>query len=122
VAKKGSLLYLPDEPNNNKSEFVTRHLNKQGISLRDEIFLVNKDSNSFAEDALMSDIAHKFGHLVMFYSKGNIIERHWLAFDKAAGQAPASDSVMPLKPISNLAVLNIMGLSWRSGFDIVFWW
>jgi diaminopimelate decarboxylase len=75
-----------------------------------------KDQQLFAEDVLLSDIAQKFGTPCYVYSKATI-ERHWLAFDKAAGQQPHL-VCYAVKANSNLAVLNILA-KLGSGFDIV---
>jgi diaminopimelate decarboxylase len=75
-----------------------------------------KDQQLFAEDVLLSDIAQKFGTPCYVYSKATI-ERHWLAFDKAAGKHPHL-ICYAVKANSNLAVLNILA-KLGSGFDIV---
>lgn len=75
-----------------------------------------KDQQLFAEDVLLTDIAQKFGTPCYVYSKATI-ERHWLAFDKAAGQHPHL-ICYAVKANSNLAVLNILA-KLGSGFDIV---
>jgi diaminopimelate decarboxylase len=69
-----------------------------------------------AEDTLLSDIAQKYGTPCYVYSKATI-ERHWLAFDKAAGNHPHL-ICFAVKANSNLAVLNVMA-KLGSGFDIV---
>jgi diaminopimelate decarboxylase len=75
-----------------------------------------KTQQLFAEDALLSDIAQKYGTPCYVYSKATI-ERHWLAFDKAAGNHPHL-VCYAVKANSNLAVLNVMA-KLGSGFDIV---
>lgn len=75
-----------------------------------------KDQQLFAEDAQLSDIAQKFGTPCYVYSKATI-ERHWLAFDKAAGAHPHL-VCYAVKANSNLAVLNVLA-KLGSGFDIV---
>lgn len=75
-----------------------------------------KDHQLFAEDVLLNDIAAEFGTPCYVYSRATI-ERHWLAFDKAAGKHPHL-ICYAVKANSNLAVLNIMARL-GSGFDIV---
>ena len=75
-----------------------------------------KAQQLFAEDTLLSDIAQKYGTPCYVYSKATI-ERHWLAFDKAAGNHPHL-VCYAVKANSNLAVLNVMA-KLGSGFDIV---
>ena len=75
-----------------------------------------KAQQLFAEDTLLSDIAQKYGTPCYVYSKATI-ERHWLAFDKAAGKHPHL-ICYAVKANSNLAVLNVMA-KLGSGFDIV---
>lgn len=75
-----------------------------------------KDQQLFAEDYLLSDIAKQYGTPCYVYSKATI-ERHWRAFDKAAGNHPHL-VCFAVKANSNLAVLNVMA-KLGSGFDIV---
>jgi diaminopimelate decarboxylase len=70
----------------------------------------------FAEDCSVADLAKKHGTPLFVYSRATI-ERHWHAFDQAAGERPHL-VCYAVKANSNIAVLNVMALL-GSGFDIV---
>ena len=70
----------------------------------------------YAEDVAVEDIAAKFGTPTYIYSRATI-ERHWHAFDNAAGDRPHL-VCYAVKANSNLGVLNVMARL-GSGFDIV---
>ncbi|WP_220719879.1 diaminopimelate decarboxylase [Agarivorans litoreus] len=69
-----------------------------------------------AEQCSVADLASTYGTPLYVYSRATI-ERHWKAFDKAAGERPHL-ICYAVKANSNLAVLNIMARM-GSGFDIV---
>ncbi|GDY27341.1 diaminopimelate decarboxylase [Agarivorans sp. Toyoura001] len=69
-----------------------------------------------AEQCSVADLAHTHGTPLYVYSRATI-ERHWKAFDNAAGERPHL-ICYAVKANSNLAVLNVMALM-GSGFDIV---
>lgn len=75
-----------------------------------------KDQQLFAENVSLEDIAKAYGTPSYVYSKATI-ERHWHAFDKAAGDQPHL-ICYAVKANSNLAVLNVLA-KLGSGFDIV---
>ena len=70
----------------------------------------------YAEDCAVNDIAQTYQTPVYVYSRATI-ERHWRAFDNAAGELPHM-VCYAVKANSNLAVLNVMARL-DSGFDIV---
>jgi diaminopimelate decarboxylase len=70
----------------------------------------------FAEEVALLQVAKEFGTPCYVYSKATI-ERHWHAFDRAAGNQPHL-ICYAVKANSNLAVLNVMA-KLGSGFDIV---
>ena len=70
----------------------------------------------FAEQVNTNDIVQTYGTPTYVYSRATI-ERHWKAFDKAAGDHPHL-VCYAVKANSNLAVLNVMA-KLGSGFDIV---
>ncbi|WP_163938497.1 diaminopimelate decarboxylase [Paraferrimonas sp. SM1919] len=70
----------------------------------------------FAEQCSVAELAKTYGTPAYIYSRATI-ERHWRAFDDAAGQHPHL-ICYAVKANSNLAVLNIMARL-GSGFDIV---
>jgi len=76
----------------------------------------HKNASLFAEACAVSEIAEKHGTPLYIYSRATI-ERHWHAFNDAAGQ---QDHLIcyAVKANSNLAVLNVMARL-GSGFDIV---
>ncbi|MGY5451244.1 diaminopimelate decarboxylase [Agarivorans sp. MS3-6] len=69
-----------------------------------------------AEQCSVADLASTYGTPLYVYSRATI-ERHWQAFDKAAGKRPHM-ICYAVKANSNLAVLNVMARM-GSGFDIV---
>lgn len=70
----------------------------------------------FAEQVNVNDVVQTYGTPTYVYSKATI-ERHWKAFDQAAGAHPHL-VCYAVKANSNLAVLNVMA-KLGSGFDIV---
>lgn len=70
----------------------------------------------FAEQVNVNDVVQTYGTPTYVYSRATI-ERHWKAFDNAAGNHPHL-VCYAVKASSNLAVLNIMA-KLGSGFDIV---
>lgn len=70
----------------------------------------------FAEQVACKDIAEAFSTPAYVYSRATI-ERHWHAFNDAAGEHPHL-ICYAVKANSNLAVLNVMARL-GSGFDIV---
>jgi diaminopimelate decarboxylase len=77
----------------------------------------NQQNNSlFAENCSVSSLAKEYGTPLYIYSRATI-ERHWHAFDNAAG---SRDHLVcyAVKANSNLAVLNVLARL-GSGFDIV---
>lgn len=79
-------------------------------------YFAYKDQQLFAENVALETVAQKHGTPCYVYSKATI-ERHWHAFDKAAGSQPHL-ICYAVKANSNLAVLNVMA-KLGSGFDIV---
>jgi len=79
-------------------------------------FFNRKNTCLYAEDNKVSDIAKAHGTPLYIYSRATI-ERHWKAFDNAAGNRPHI-VCYAVKANSNLAVLNVMARL-GSGFDIV---
>jgi len=77
----------------------------------------NQQNNSlFAEDCSVTALAKAHGTPLYIYSRATI-ERHWHAFNNAAGERPHL-VCYAVKANSNLAVLNVMARL-GSGFDIV---
>lgn len=74
------------------------------------------DNQLHAENVNTNAIVEQFGTPTYVYSRATI-ERHWQAFDSAAGEHPHL-VCYAVKANSNLAVLNIMARL-GSGFDIV---
>ena len=70
----------------------------------------------FAEQVNCNDITQTYGTPTYVYSRATI-ERHWHAFDRAAGAHPHL-VCYAVKANSNIAVLNVMA-KLGSGFDIV---
>jgi len=70
----------------------------------------------YAEDCAVAELAKIHGTPLFIYSRATI-ERHWHAFDQAAGDRPHL-VCYAVKANSNLAVLNVMARL-GSGFDIV---
>lgn len=79
-------------------------------------YFAYKDQQLFAENVSLEDVAKTYGTPSYVYSKATI-ERHWHAFDKAAGDRPHL-ICYAVKANSNLAVLNVLA-KLGSGFDIV---
>lgn len=79
-------------------------------------FFNRKNTSLYAEDSKVSDIANAHGTPLYIYSRATI-ERHWKAFDNAAGSRPHI-VCYAVKANSNIAVLNVMARL-GSGFDIV---
>jgi diaminopimelate decarboxylase len=75
-----------------------------------------RNGQLFAENVSCTDIASTFGTPTYVYSRATI-ERHWQAFEDAAGDHPHL-VCYAVKANSNLAVLNVMARL-GSGFDIV---
>lgn len=79
-------------------------------------FFQYQNQQLFAEDLSVADIAAQYGTPCYIYSRATI-ERHWQAFDKAAGKQPHL-ICYAVKANSNLGVLSVMA-KLGSGFDIV---
>lgn len=79
-------------------------------------FFNRQGTSLYAEDCAITDIAREFGTPAYVYSRATI-ERHWHAFDQAAG---TRDHLVcyAVKANSNIAVLNVLARL-GSGFDIV---
>jgi len=75
-----------------------------------------KNNELFAEEVSVESIAKKFGTPLYIYSRATI-ERHWHAFDQAAGSQKHL-ICYAVKANSNLAILNTLA-KLGSGFDIV---
>jgi len=81
-----------------------------------DYFNYHADGRLLAEETAIEDIIKKSGTPAYIYSRATI-ERHWKAFDQAAGTHPHL-ICYAVKANSNLGVLNIMARL-GSGFDIV---
>ncbi len=79
-------------------------------------FFNRKASELYAEGCPVAELAQTYGTPLYVYSRATI-ERHWHAFDRAAGQRPHL-VCYAVKANSNLAVLNVLARL-GSGFDIV---
>jgi len=79
-------------------------------------FNYQDDGQLFAEQCAVTEVAEKFGTPTYVYSRATI-ERHWHAFNNAAGEHPHL-VCYAVKANSNIAVLNVMARL-GSGFDIV---
>ncbi len=79
-------------------------------------FFNYKNSSLFAEGIAITKLVEQHGTPLYVYSRATI-ERHWHAFDQAAGDKPHL-VCYAVKANSNLAVLNVMARL-GSGFDIV---
>ncbi|GAC15521.1 diaminopimelate decarboxylase [Aliiglaciecola lipolytica] len=75
-----------------------------------------QDTTLFAENVPVQQIAEQYGTPCYVYSRATI-ERHWHAFDNAAGKHPHL-ICYAVKANSNLGVLSVMA-KLGSGFDIV---
>ena len=81
-----------------------------------DYFNYRENGRLFAEECNLSELAAEHGTPLYVYSRATI-ERHWHAFDKAAGDVPHL-ICYAVKANSNLAVLNLLARL-GSGFDIV---
>jgi diaminopimelate decarboxylase len=79
-------------------------------------FFNYKDTSLYAEGCAVTELVKKHGTPLYVYSRATI-ERHWHAFDQAAGNKPHL-VCYAVKANSNIAVLNVMARL-GSGFDIV---
>ncbi|NQZ88675.1 MAG: diaminopimelate decarboxylase [Colwellia sp.] len=79
-------------------------------------FFNYKNSSLYAEDIAVTKLVEQHGTPLYVYSRATI-ERHWHAFDQAAGDKPHL-VCYAVKANSNIAVLNVMARL-GSGFDIV---
>ena len=79
-------------------------------------FNYHADGRLLVEETAIEDIIKKSGTPAYIYSRATI-ERHWKAFDQAAGSHPHL-ICYAVKANSNLGVLNLMARL-GSGFDIV---
>lgn len=75
-----------------------------------------RNDSLYAEDCSISDIAKQYGTPLYVYSRATI-ERHWHAFNDAAGMQKHL-ICYAVKANSNLAILNVLARL-GSGFDIV---
>ena len=79
-------------------------------------FFNYKNLSLYAEDIAVTKLVEQHGTPLYVYSRATI-ERHWHAFDQAAGDKPHL-VCYAVKANSNIAVLNVMARL-GSGFDIV---
>ncbi|SEL31471.1 diaminopimelate decarboxylase [Colwellia chukchiensis] len=79
-------------------------------------FFNRKQQALYAEQCPVTELAKQYGTPLYIYSRATI-ERHWHAFDQAAGTRPHL-VCYAVKANSNIAVLNVMARL-GSGFDIV---
>ena len=79
-------------------------------------FFNRKQHSLYAEQCPVTALAKQYGTPLYIYSRATI-ERHWHAFDQAAGERPHL-VCYAVKANSNIAVLNVMARL-GSGFDIV---
>ena len=79
-------------------------------------FFNRQNQSLYAEQCSVSELAKQHGTPLYIYSRATI-ERHWRAFENAAGDRPHL-VCYAVKANSNLAVLNVMARM-GSGFDIV---
>lgn len=79
-------------------------------------FFNRRGTSLYAEDCAVTDIAREHGTPAFIYSRATI-ERHWHAFNNAAGDRNHL-VCYAVKANSNLAVLNVLARL-GSGFDIV---
>jgi len=79
-------------------------------------FFNRKQHSLYAEQCLVAELAKQYGTPLYIYSRATI-ERHWHAFDQAAGER-SHLVCYAVKANSNIAVLNVMARL-GSGFDIV---
>lgn len=79
-------------------------------------FFNRKQHSLYAEQCQVAELAKQYGTPLYIYSRATI-ERHWHAFDQAAGEREHL-VCYAVKANSNIAVLNVMARL-GSGFDIV---
>ena len=79
-------------------------------------FFNRKQHSLYAEQCQVTELAKQYGTPLYIYSRATI-ERHWHAFDQAAGDRPHL-VCYAVKANSNIGVLNVMARL-GSGFDIV---
>jgi diaminopimelate decarboxylase len=79
-------------------------------------FFNRKEHSLYAEHCSVAELAKQYGTPLYIYSRATI-ERHWHAFNQAAGERPHL-VCYAVKANSNIAVLNVMARL-GSGFDIV---
>ncbi len=100
---KGSLYKHPlSLKTNNQIRSSTRRKNRKNS----RGFFNRKGASLYAEDCAVTDIARQFGTPAYIYSRATI-ERHWHAFDQAAGNREHL-VCCAVKANSNIAVLNVM--------------
>ena len=81
-----------------------------------DYFNYRENGQLFAEECNLSELAAQHGTPLYVYSRATL-ERHWHAFDQAAGEVPHL-ICYAVKANGNLAVLNLLARL-GSGFDIV---
>ena len=81
-----------------------------------DYFNYRENGQLFAEECNLSELAAQHGTPLYVYSRATL-ERHWHAFDQAAGDVPHL-ICYAVKANGNLAVLNLLARL-GSGFDIV---
>ncbi len=81
-----------------------------------DYFNYRDNGQLFVEECAVAELAAEYGTPLYVYSRATL-ERHWNAFDRAAGEVPHL-ICYAVKAISILAVLNVLARL-GSGFDIV---
>ena len=81
-----------------------------------DFFNYREDGELQAEQCVVSNLVAQYGTPLYIYSRATI-ERHWKAFDAAAGDVPHL-ICYAVKANGNLAILNLLARL-GSGFDIV---
>lgn len=81
-----------------------------------DYFNYREDGELLAEQCAVSELVAQYGTPLYIYSRATI-ERHWKAFDAAAGDVPHL-ICYAVKANGNLAILNLLARL-GSGFDIV---
>ncbi len=81
-----------------------------------DFFNYREDGELMAEQCTVTDLVAQYGTPLYVYSRATI-ERHWKAFDSAAGEIPHL-ICYAVKANGNLAILNLLARL-GSGFDIV---
>ncbi len=81
-----------------------------------DYFNYREDGELLAEQCAVSELVAQYGTPLYIYSRATI-ERHWKAFDAAAGDVPHL-ICYAVKANGNLAILNVLARL-GSGFDIV---